>query len=435
MANLWRKSDVILIASFALPFNLLASRYFLNFDGRFVPEVFFIVFAIAVYGFNGSSKRLFFSTFFSRSFLLLAFALLFLAAFGALRFDADLTETYARLRSLLCIAYGGCIVMTTRRIWGEAAVFEFLSVFLMASTFLFAISFVVTLLVGNFTKVPIPIFIFPILVLILLIRGAVSAALLVATAALLMSALSAFRQNYIYAGISLGACFFYLVTKSVVFGVRDGTPAILLQRRTVVSLILLGALIAASPIIFDQVWIYLSSDESRYVQSIKKFYELFAFIEGTGRIGVSESTRLEGLQYMMENTYYYLLPNGIINDTTFVTWSLWGGELYQKYNVSLVRDSSLALFVVTFGAGICLVALTFGTLYAAWCVINETETKHRALKVIAIVSVYILLFADGTAATQMEKAVYFGIVLALAFQKRAAFRPASTAVMPSLQRA
>lgn len=407
-------TDRALIMAFAIPFNMLASKYFFRIGSHFFPEIFFAIFAVALYFTRGKVRAIFLDAIKSKKFLILVFFAGFFAILGALRHDTEIFQSYARLRSLICLAFGISLASTVRRKHGGQATLEFFLIFLFSAMILFAIGALLKLQDDEGSKVPIPFFILPILVQILLLRGKYALGLLTAFIVSGIAALSFVRQNYGYAALSLLLFLYFFSTNFIKIQLSRMNISVSMNKNAALALLLFIVTIPLLPEIGGKIWEIMNSSESRYIQGVSKLNELQSYIAGTGTMGRSESLRVEGINYFFEQFEYYILPNGIINDSNFVTWSIWGGDEYYAFNVSLIRDSLLAYSVVTFGWLVFFIMLVSG-LWAAISSFSTEEKPLRSTRLLAILLFFPTLFLDGTAATQLEKSIFLGILIYFAF--------------------
>lgn len=407
-------TDRALIMAFALPFNMLASSHFFKIGNHFFPEIFFVFFAILLYFTHGKIRSIFSEAIKSKKFLTLVFFATFFAIMGTLRYDTDIFQSYARLRSLTCIAFGISLISTVRQKYGGHAALEFASIFLFSAMILFAAGTFLTLRKIDAAKVSIPFFILPLLTQILFLRGKYTLGTLTAAMISVIAALSFFRQNYAYATLSTFICLYFLSMNLIKIHPSGDKKLISLRKNVAMAILPILLLIPFLPEIGAEIWEIMNSSESRYIQGITKLNELQSYIAGTGTMGRSESLRAEGIHYFLEQFEFYFLPNGIINDSNFVTWSIWGGDEYSTYNVSLIRDSLLAYCVVTFGWLVFLLMLFWG-LWTAIISFSKEKKSLRSTRLLAIFLFVPTLFLDGTAATQLERSIFLGILISFAF--------------------
>ena len=112
-------TDRALIMAFAIPFNMLASSYIFKIGNNFLPEIFFIIFAAVLHFTHGKVRAIFSGAINSKKFWTLAFFAALFAILGALRYDSDISQSYARLRSLTCVAFGISLISIVRRKYGS----------------------------------------------------------------------------------------------------------------------------------------------------------------------------------------------------------------------------------------------------------------------------------------------------------------------------
>lgn len=397
-------SDRLALAALPLPFTTLGLRYF-TFSGQYIPEVYVALWALLA--FFGSKRRLAVARtlLLSKRLMVAALVVVVISLISGFRADFDFVSFYGRLRAILLAVAGFFVVVTAAKKGWKDGLTEALIVVCSSAAIMYALAGVMSAH-DNATKTGISMLCFSIACCLLIERGRVSRALLIASLGVIAAYLSFFRQNYFIAAALYIAVFVF----SIAIIVRRHPGTILIRRQGWVVFALPVASAFLGFYFWHELSSFLSSSESRYIQSVGKMLDLFEFLR-TGAADESSNSRLESFTYIFNNVGYYILPNGLINDSSLTLYSLWGGVPYYA-GASVPRDSVLAYLVVTFGV---LPFLAGFFVYMRECV--RSVLRHRKEMIVrtaflapALIAVF---FLDGATLTQVQKSLFFGVALAL----------------------
>ncbi|MEG0619078.1 MAG: hypothetical protein RR557_07260 [Bacilli bacterium] len=263
---------------------------------------------------------------------------------------------------------------------------------------------------GESVKQGIPIFSFVISIVLLLRKELYSYALLISVLFVVLAFFSFWRQNYIIALYGFILTFIYSLKKGFrYYGNNIGL-------RSHLKLLLLVPFFAVYGLIYfwNNIINFLFEDEQRYIQSVGKILSFFENVDQGG--GTSEQTRIEQYRFLLDNFIYFLLPNGLVDDSILSLKSLWGGDTYNA-GVSIVRDSSFGYFTVVFGL---LISFFINILFTFrfFNGYKRNLNNYRLFFIYLIIPILVVYFVDGLTMTQMQKSIYFGFALALIFPYR-----------------
>lgn len=395
-----------------IPFSFLGSTYILKFGGNFYPEPFLILWLTLFYIFF-KSRFIELSEFVNnKSFYMLIFSVLIISMIGLLRFDADIIDYYARIRAFLLFIIATYIGYYAQRsqnyevyikvlFWLSLGVifFNFIHQFLATYT---------TWYMQSSTKITFAVLAYVIVIFILLKEENLMYAFFLLLLLIVSSAMSFFRQFYLIS--------FIMTLYFLFFGYFSNKHT--LEKKLFIffiGFIVLLFLVIFSTSIGNVLFEFLSSTDSRYVQSIGKLNDLLNFIE-SGEVSESEGNRLMGIEYFFNNALAYMLPNGLINDKTFILYSIWGGDTFHIDNVSVIRDSMFAYLIVFFGFIIVLLLFLTANFLTIKSLLGKSRESKSSILLFFIIF-WSIFFIDGTLVTQFEKALFTGAIISLAFPR------------------
>ncbi|MDX3927124.1 MAG: hypothetical protein QHC90_15115 [Shinella sp.] len=393
----------------SISFSFLGSKSLLNIGGNFYPEVA-VMPALLLLLACGKTRGMLACAFVRPGFLILSALIFAIASIGLLSAEFSLFEFYGRLRALylfVIAAFAANVLSTTRhaRSYGDFLLCVCVACGLCSLVFL-----VHHAASSEAAKAPFPVAALVIAVAILCGRGRLYAAAAVLCLMIFCAMLSFFRLNYLIAlwtTVVLGTIVLTGSMARMRGRVLVGTHALLLA-------VLPCGLAAAAFGLAAFIGEFLVSSESRYIHSIGRVGEAYRFYL-TGELPESEGQRLENALYLLRNLEYYLLPNGLLNDTGFRIASLWGGETFDVHGISPIRDSVLAYVTVLFGAIATAAFVLAGGALFVLAILSARDLRQAILSVYLAGVAVLLFLMDGTALTQFEKAFFSGTLAALAF--------------------
>lgn len=148
------------------------------------------------------------------------------------------------------------------------------------------------------------------------------------------------------------------------------------------------------------IWAYLSSDESKYIQSIGKGSDLFGLLRGDAMIA-SDSLRLSYLIYIYENWSALILPHGLGYEAIGHHVDAW---FYRRSEQSSVLDSGILFVAYQYG----LMLLIPVMLYILWCSLKSMNWRS-APELITLYLIFLTTFTfDGGQLTVTMRAFWFG---------------------------
>lgn len=409
-----------LLALPAIAFSYAGSGSFLRFGGNFYPEAALLPWIGIAYATN-QRARTYIGAAFGNLVIVIGLACILVAAcLGGLHPDQDLIGIYTSARPLLVALIGFHLAVYFQGSDGIGYEKALLWVCLFAT--ILSILYQQAAATGG--KAGVPIAAAVIILYIGIKRSYLIWSLLGVSLLGLIAVTGFFRQYVVIAAI---ATLFVLIS-NFPFGVgnRRGVVTLLYDRKRLAVWAGLVAMIIFSWLVLaDFVFLYLSSTESRYIHSIGKWMDFFNFLDGDNRAASSEESRFEPYWYIISNLEFYFLPNGIVDDGEFYIQSIWGGEEYYVYGVSVVRDSIALHSTVTFG---WLLTLTF----MGWAILRSTRAffasygPTRFAIALAFVALGVLWFLDGSSVTQVEKAFFTGTLIAFATISQRGAKPLSS---------
>jgi hypothetical protein len=218
------------------------------------------------------------------------------------------------------------------------------------------------------------------------------------------------RQYYILFAICVSCFLFFLLFGAHYTDATKKRPAGS-GRFTATAFVIMLLLVSGS--IIEAASDYFRLSESRYIQSVAKWFDLASSINRGVLIGESERIRSDNLAYIFSAFDDYFLPNGFVSDSASSIVSIWGGtELYTPA-ASPVRDSGVVFSVFTFGwLPVCVFGAGYLILFLRRLV-SFGGLRGTALKLTAVVCFLVLYILDGGTFAQSEKALYAGTLLAL----------------------
>ena len=386
----------------AIAYSYLGSRGVLIFGGVFAPEVvlapLILVYGSAIYNRIGE-KNIYF--------LMLSILLVSaVSVIGFARDDFSASVFYARYRALLSFVFALIIGMVVFKNNDERHIRFIAAIFLWVGFFNLISQLLYSGLEDGAAKAPMSASALTVSAVLYWSQRLRKEAWICLALMSLSAVLSFFRQNYIYASLMVvGFLASYIFQ---VIGRRRMSDYI-----GVVVVILAVSLLPL--ILSDYVIYFMESSESRYIQSIKKIEALSDALSGRG-FGESENTRIEMLLYLSNNFNYYLLPNGLVNDSTLTMKSLFGGSQFHGYSASLVRDSILAYFVIQFGwliTFLVVVVLFFMVLRGFLFALKRSEFF---IYVALTFSLILEVFVGGLSMVHFERSLSFGFFAAVIFR-------------------
>ncbi len=401
------KSWFILLA---VSFSYIGSQYLLNFGGNFFPEFLILPWLIlSVLILSPKTKKL--GRFiWNKTFLMLIFSVFAITLIGLFREEADILNYYARTRALLLfliVAYAGYYAQKHNDHERYLEILFWIS--LSAVLLNFGNTIISTISIGNSVKSPFSIFAYLIVIGFLVRKNNMLGALIFVFLLVINSFLSFFRQNYILA-ILVVLYFLFILIKSTSSSIKQ--KLIVVNTIAIVIVFIAFSSFNIEAMLMD----FLNSSESRYIQSIGKLNEMMNSIEGS-QLGESENIRLLGIEYMISNLNYYFLPNGLVNDSVFEIYSIWGGEAHNIVGVSIVRDSMFAYFVICFGYIIVIPIMIFGMVLTIRFLFGSGNKEARKRVILFSTIFWFMFFMDGASITQFEKAFFTGAIIPLAFPR------------------
>lgn len=406
------KKEKIWLMLLGIPFSFLGSTLLLKFGGNFYPEPFLLLWIVFSYFFFKQrfievSSFIYNPILFCSIFLIL----LMVSTIGLYRWDADVFDYYARLRAFLIFSiavYIGYYAQSSR----NYELYLELLFWLCAGSVL--LNFVYILL-ANFTNIysyltsaknTFAVLANIIAITLLLRKGNLNIAFIFVLILIISAGLSFFRQFYF---VALLATLYFLCYALWLSKVALSRKVLLV---TLVVILLSLALIFSAQI-SEVLMLFFSSSESRYIHSIGKLNDLLSMLQGGGG-STSENVRAESLEYMLSNINYYLLPNGLINSSSFYIYSIWGGEPYYIEGVTITNDSVFAYVVVLFGALIVMLFFMVG-LFLAVNGLSRAVLEEKMSILFYFILFWFLFFIDGSLIGQFEKALFTGAIVTLAF--------------------
>lgn len=414
------KKDILFIILLALPFSYLGSAYALNFSGKFIPEILLIpwIFIVSYYG-RGDFYGLK-STLKSRS-LLLAFGLMaFCALFGVLASDFDPMVFYARLRALVVFIFGYFYVQKMVESGRKEELRKFLLSLCIGIIF-FNLIYSILLtdkysdeVVGAVAKSPFVALAYCIIISIFLSENKLFPAALFFLLLLVSSILSFYRQNYL---ITLLTAVYIIIFSIFCRGNNAriyGSQALAGLGFLLAFLLVLFFLYQLS---FDYVSGFFESSEARYIQSIGKVNDAISFFNGS-YVAESEKTRFDTIYFLLKNFPYFIFPNGLVNDGVYGFKSIWGGSYFNAVEVSVVRDSMIAYFIVTFGYIVVVPVFSLFLMRTISYFTGRESINNKIAVSMLLTFLIIFLFIDGSALTHFEKALITGFCISIAFPKK-----------------
>lgn len=225
---------------------------------------------------------------------------------------------------------------------------------------------------------------------------------------LAFSSLFAFlRQNLVI--FAIAALYYSMFLGKV--AIFSGVPQKRLLVLIMVSLVaFLGSVFAVS--ILQDYLQFISSNQSWYTQVVRKWYDFHQAIS-TGVLVGSERGRVLQYAYYLSNIDYYILPNGLVPDDIVNFTSLWGGGAYNSVASSPLRDSVVLYFLVVFGLFITLPVAAWYLVCLGTNFIKSTGVFAKSEFFLLFTIMAITVMLDGTSLTQIEKAPFTGLALAL----------------------
>lgn len=396
--------DRIALAILPLPFTTLGLSLF-TVSEQYVPEIFIITWIFFALLFDKSRMQVAKAIILSKPLIFATSIVVAASIFSVFREDFNPVSFYGRLRAiLLCTAGAMAIIVSIQRGWGETAIECVTIICSSASLMYFAASAIAAQ--GDYSKISVSMICFSIATCLLVERRMFSWALAIATLCGLTAYFSFFRQNYIIA--------IYLILITTIFStgkslsIKNQKISISSQSWAVLAIPILVATSILS--LWEEIIDFLSSSETRYIQSIGKSVDLINSLT-TGVADDSGHSRLESYFYFLDNFPNYLLPNGLIDDASLSIYSIWGGEFYSA-GISVVRDSVMGYLIVTFGFGLLLILLF---IYITLVIISIQKAPLKTISRIVFIGPGLMMafFVDGATLTQFQKSLFFGLACAL----------------------
>lgn len=394
-------TEKFFLAILPLPFTTLGLNVF-NFSGQYIPELFFAFYAALYFVFIGKFKNIKL-VLLNKKINLVLFLLLGVGSLSLLHQDFDIVNFYGRFRAIFFSILAFFVVrIITRRGQEEISHLENgLLIFTSSAAIMYIISALITVQ-AEASKIGISMLCFSIAICLSLEKKYFTQAAFLVILSILAAYLSFFRQNYLIA--------FYLLVMYVFFIILSNGSILKISKKILLPIIVI--FITMSIVIYNIGYFFdfLSSSESRYIQSIGKMNDLIEMISGNGKDESSE-LRFLSYKYIYDNIIYFLLPNGLINDSSLFFVSIWGGEV-SDLEMSISRDSVLAYFIVNFGFLISFIL--FFRFFIS--IINSFKLNYKKtlLRLILLFPPIIaVFFVDGATLTQLQKSVFFGLSVGL----------------------
>lgn len=391
--NLFQKIFIILLP---LPFTTLGLN-FLTFSGNYIPEIFFLFF-IFLYFLIFRNSVFFKIVLLNKYFLISFFILMGVSTLSLIHQDFDIINFYGRFRAILFSIITFFIVRSFTLYADVTRLEKNIILFTTSASIMYLLNAILYSQEDN-SKIGMSMLCFSIGVCLSLEKGfyKLSTALVILSA--FVAYLSFFRQNYFIA-------FYLLLLYSIFIFKPEKGLKFDFSKKIITPIIFYSASIIF--IIFNINYFieFLSSNESRYIQSIGKMTDLLE-----GNYDESAHLRVQSYNYLIENFIYFILPNGLVNDSILVFRSIWGGTI-SHLNMSITRDSVLAYLVVNFGFLFLFLFLFlfFSKLVKSFS-INFRKTITRFLFLFPLLIT--VFFLDGATLTQLQKSVFFGMALGL----------------------
>jgi hypothetical protein len=208
---------------------------------------------------------------------------------------------------------------------------------------------------------------------------------------LFLAAISFYRQYWIYVIITPIICFLPIIS-------YNGKSRATLIKSFVLIMIIS---IVASGFIIN----LYNSDESSYIQSIGKFYDLVGLSDGSNTITDSDALRVGYFEYIWNNIPHLILPHGLGSKYYFDNL----GEWFKQFGVEANTIDSLYFYIV-FHYGILVLA---GLIIYIFKGLSVIKNKFDILSIIIIFSpILSMLLFDGGSATVIPRAYWLGAYFA-----------------------
>ena len=404
------KIEKLWLFCLGLPFSFLASTKVLQISGRFIPEVFILIWIICTYLFFTKRFNELGGFLRKNNFYILIIFIFSISLIGLLRDDIDLASYYARMRSLILFTIAIYIGYYAQKSEKYELYLDVLLWLVLGAIFfnflhtLFA-TFTTTYIVDN-VKVTFPILAYAIAIFLLIRRKQKLLPFILVLFLITSSAMSFFRQYYIIATIIT----FYFLFFGYFFNDNSTKKRI---STLLASLIILILLYFSIDFLIKIIMEFLSSDPKRHAQSIGKIEQFIDALQ-YNEVDSSGNTRLLQYQFLLNNFESFFLPNGLINDKVYVLKSIWGGETFYMNDVAMTKDSLFAYIITTFGWFISSIFFLFFNILTLKSLFNNINEKKSSILFFYFLF-WFLFFLDGTLIGQFEKALFTGIIVTFAF--------------------
>lgn len=401
-------SNEFFLATLPFAFSNLGVRV-MQINGNFVPEFYLFLWSIFAFIFCKDFRDFSLKILRSKRLIIILSVFTLFSLFALLSDNFTFFGFYGRYRALfwflVAIVVGDFFIKNNK-----TKVFYDGLLILCLFSIIFSFVDLYLGLGGESIKQSIPIFSFSIAIVLLLNRELYIYALIISLLFILASFFSFWRQNYV---VSL-----YVFILTLFYAIKSGFfyrgYKIYINKN--ILLIFMMPILGIFGVIYfwEKIVNFIFEDEQRYIQSVGKILSLFENIDQGG--GTSEQLRVDQISFILNNFNYFLLPNGLIDDSILTLKSIWGGDLYDA-GVSIVRDSIFAYSIVSFGL------VVFGIIHClfifrAFNGYKRNINQYRLFFFFLIVPIFVVYFVDGLTMTQMQKSLYFGLALVLIFPSK-----------------
>lgn len=401
-------SNAFFIALLPLAFSNLGVR-FMQFGGNFIPEFYLLICALLGFVFCKDFRSFPLNILSNKNSIIILLFFTIISFFSLLGENFSIVGFYGRYRALFWLLLA---IIVGEHFIRNKKIKVFYDGLLIFCLFSIIFSFIDIYLGfgGESIKQGIPIFSFSIAIVLLLNRSLYFYAIIISLLFILASFFSFWRQNYL---VSL-----YIFILTLFYAFKSGffynSYKIYIHRS--ILLVFITPILGVFGVIYywEKIVNFIFEDEQRYTQSLGKILSLFENIDQGG--GTSEQLRIEQFAFIFNNFNYFLLPNGLVDDSILILKSVWGGDTYDA-GVSIVRDSIFAYSIVSFGL---IISLLIHCLFIirAFNGFKRNINQYRLFFFFLIIPIFTVYFVDGLTMTQMQKSLYFGLALVLIFPSK-----------------
>lgn len=321
---------------------------------------------------------------FRESLSIIVVAVLAIAGFSAIGYAnySDMVSSYTDFRANLFLIIGFTIFGSILRRSVESIL-----MFCACTTGFSVLHWLHYYILGDsFVKYPAPILASILGGIIAVKAGRIIYSLFFVFGVLFLASVSGFRQYWLMATFAL-----VFIIHSMLSNVKEKFRMVML------FVVIFGISV---PFVVDFLFFYLSSDESRYIQSIGKGLDLIKFLRGDG-VSDSDNLRLSYFQYMIDEWWALILPHGLGYKAIGNQIDPW---FYRVSTESSVLDSAILYVVYQYGYIIFIPMIIY--LIAGVIKSHRSRSSYEGITLLAIFLITVLF--DGGQLTVVHRAFWLG---------------------------